>query len=94
MPSEASHSNAHTDAPMSFPTTPAVTVPVPAKPNQPGSDLPNTMESDERPVILRLEDVGKTYDIGTPRETEALRGINLEITLAEIVVIFGPSGSG
>lgn len=48
----------------------------------------------DRPTIIRLKDVKKIYDIGTPRETQALRGIDLEISLAEIVVIFGTSGSG
>lgn len=49
---------------------------------------------DERPVILSVRDLEKTYDVGKPTETRALRGVNMEITLGEIVVIFGPSGSG
>lgn len=48
----------------------------------------------ERPVILEAKNLEKTYDEGTPAETKALRGINLSITLGEIVVVFGPSGSG
>ncbi len=50
--------------------------------------------TDERPMIVRLRNLEKTYDIGTPRETKALRGINLEISQSEIAIIFGSSGSG
>jgi len=53
-----------------------------------------SLSDKERPIILEAKNLEKTYDIGTPAETKALRGINLSITLGEIVVVFGPSGSG
>lgn len=44
--------------------------------------------------ILRLQDIRKSYRVGTPVETEVLHGINLELEEAEFVSLQGPSGSG
>ena len=44
--------------------------------------------------ILRLADIRKSYNIGTPVETEVLHGITLALQEAEFVALKGPSGSG
>jgi lipoprotein-releasing system ATP-binding protein len=45
-------------------------------------------------LILRLRDIRKSYNIGTPVETEVLHGITLSLKEAEFVALQGPSGSG
>lgn len=47
----------------------------------------------DAPVIVRLENVTKTYKVGR-QKVEALRGVTLEIQEGEFVVITGASGSG
>jgi len=49
---------------------------------------------DDRPMVIKVENLEKIYDPGTPRETKALRGVSFEISQSEIVVLFGQSGSG
>jgi lipoprotein-releasing system ATP-binding protein len=44
--------------------------------------------------ILRLSGIKKSYDIGTPVETEVLHGIDIELLEHEFVALIGPSGSG
>ncbi len=44
--------------------------------------------------ILRLVDIHKSYNIGTPVQTEVLHGISLALEAAEFVALKGPSGSG
>ncbi|MCA3148915.1 MAG: ABC transporter ATP-binding protein [Burkholderiales bacterium] len=44
--------------------------------------------------ILRLSGIKKSYNIGTPVETEVLHGIDIELLEHEFVALIGPSGSG
>lgn len=44
--------------------------------------------------VVRMENVKKTYGLGTPIEAEVLHGINLELKRGEFVALTGPSGSG
>jgi lipoprotein-releasing system ATP-binding protein len=44
--------------------------------------------------ILRLEAVRKSYNVGTPIETEVLHGIDLALAAGEFAALIGPSGSG
>ncbi len=44
-------------------------------------------------LLIRLEDVWKTYPMGA-EEIHALRGVNLAIERNEYIAIMGPSGSG
>ena len=45
------------------------------------------------PVVL-LEGVRKSYNVGTPVETEVLHGIDLALGKGEFCALMGPSGSG
>ena len=45
------------------------------------------------PVVL-LEGVRKSYNVGTPAETEVLHGIDLALGPGEFCALMGPSGSG
>jgi len=45
------------------------------------------------PVVL-LEGVRKSYNVGTPVETEVLHGIDLRLERGELCALMGPSGSG
>jgi lipoprotein-releasing system ATP-binding protein len=44
--------------------------------------------------ILRLQDIHKSYNLGTPVATEVLHGINLVVEEGELAALIGPSGSG
>jgi lipoprotein-releasing system ATP-binding protein len=46
------------------------------------------------PPILQLTDIRKSYNVGTPVQTEVLHGITLALREAEFVALKGPSGSG
>jgi lipoprotein-releasing system ATP-binding protein len=43
---------------------------------------------------LRLDEVRKSYGVGTPVETEVLHGIDLALGRGEFAALIGPSGSG
>jgi putative ABC transport system ATP-binding protein len=47
----------------------------------------------EKPPVITLRDVWKTYKTG-PVEFTALKGINLDVESGEFTAIMGPSGSG
>jgi lipoprotein-releasing system ATP-binding protein len=49
---------------------------------------------DNEAEVLRLEDVCKTYNVGTPVEVEVLHNIDLVLHKREFVALIGPSGSG
>ena len=44
--------------------------------------------------ILRLDGVCKSYNVGTPVETEVLHDIDLAMRRGEFLALMGPSGSG
>jgi len=50
--------------------------------------------SEQTVDILRLEAVSKSYNVGTPIETEVLHGIDLALRAGEFAALIGPSGSG
>jgi putative ABC transport system ATP-binding protein len=45
-------------------------------------------------VIIKTEDLWKTYDMGEAIQVHALSGVSFEIERGEYVAIMGPSGSG
>src|ERR1700761_7412941 len=44
--------------------------------------------------VIVVEDIWKTYDMGSEQQVHALQGITLRIKHNEYVAIMGPSGSG
>ncbi len=44
--------------------------------------------------VLRLEGVRKSFNLGTPLESEVLHGIDLRLCAGELTALIGPSGSG
>ena len=44
--------------------------------------------------VIVVEDLWRTYDMGSEQQVQALRGVNLRIRHNEYVAIMGPSGSG
>ena len=44
--------------------------------------------------VLALEQIRKSYNVGTPVETEVLHGINLTMRTGDFLALMGPSGSG
>jgi lipoprotein-releasing system ATP-binding protein len=50
--------------------------------------------ADASAPILRLTDIRKRYNVGTPVETEVLHGIDMVLGVSEFVALKGPSGSG
>ncbi len=44
--------------------------------------------------VLRLTGIGKTFNQGTPLESEVLHGIDMQLQRGELTALIGPSGSG
>jgi putative ABC transport system ATP-binding protein len=49
---------------------------------------------DKNPVVINLQQIKKSYDMGGAEEVQALRGVSVQIHKNEYVAIMGPSGSG
>jgi len=50
--------------------------------------------NNSEPVIIRLQNITKSYEMGGAEEVHALRGVTMEIRKNEYIAIMGPSGSG
>lgn len=48
----------------------------------------------KKEIIIKLDNVWKTYRMGKNNYVHALRGVNLEVRKGEFIAIMGPSGSG
>ena len=56
--------------------------------------MPDAAQFDGADEVLRLEGVGKSYNVGLPTELEVLRDIDLVLTRGDFAALIGPSGSG
>jgi putative ABC transport system ATP-binding protein len=59
-------------------------------------DSENLVQPAARPQgnVIVVEDLWRTYDMGSEQQVQALRGVSMSIKHNEYVAIMGPSGSG
>src|ERR1700740_869421 len=58
------------------------------------SEVERQQSSGPNGDMIVVEDLWRTYDMGSEQQVHALRGVNLRIKENEYVAIMGPSGSG
>ena len=58
------------------------------------SEIENQQSAGPNGDMIVVEDLWRTYDMGSEQQVHALRGVNLRIKHNEYVAIMGPSGSG
>ncbi|WP_374417332.1 ABC transporter ATP-binding protein [Stutzerimonas kunmingensis] len=56
--------------------------------------MSETLPASPANEVLRLDQIRKAFNIGTPLETEVLHGIDLRLNRGELAALIGPSGSG
>ncbi|HET9086856.1 MAG TPA: ABC transporter ATP-binding protein [Acidobacteriaceae bacterium] len=61
---------------------------------QAAPDQPTSGRGPEPDEVIVVDNLWKTYDMGSEQQVHALRGVNLRIRHNEYVAIMGPSGSG
>ncbi len=44
--------------------------------------------------MLRIENISKSFNVGTANETRALKGVNLSLASGEFVIVIGSNGGG
>jgi len=58
------------------------------------SEIENQQAAGPNGDMIVVDDLWRTYDMGSEQQVHALRGVNLRIKANEYVAIMGPSGSG